>query len=80
MVLPLLLLLLLLLLLHLQVAEHGITAVLPGSSSSSSDPEPLGDISGGDSTWRAWKHVGLHTAQVMTCYLLSLSVPLTVPL
>jgi hypothetical protein len=52
-----------LLLLLLQVGEHGIGALLRAANSN--EPlEPLGDIAGGDSTWRAWKHVGLHTAQV----------------
>jgi hypothetical protein len=46
-----------------QVGEHGIGALLRAPNSS--EPlEPLGDIAGGDATWRAWKHVGLHTAQV----------------
>eukprot|EP00775_Hariotina_reticulata_P011459 gene11459-11605_t len=46
------------------VGEHGIAALLPGGSSSS-EAEALGDIAGGDATWRAWKHVGLHTAQLL---------------
>jgi hypothetical protein len=46
-----------------QVAQHGIRAILPGSSQQDV-AEPLGDISGGDTTWKAWKLVELHTAQV----------------
>lgn len=48
---------------HVQVAQHGIRAILPGSSQQDVS-EPLGDISGGDATWKAWKLVELHTAQV----------------
>jgi hypothetical protein len=47
----------------MQVAQHGIRAILPGSSQQDL-AEPLGDISGGDATWKAWKLVELHTAQV----------------
>lgn len=46
-----------------QVAQHGIRAILPGSTQQDLE-EPLGDISGGDATWKAWKLVELHTAQV----------------
>lgn len=48
-----------------QVAQHGIRAILAGGSQQ--ELEPLGDISGGDATWKAWKLVELHTAQVCVC-------------
>jgi hypothetical protein len=47
----------------MQVAQHGIRAILPGGLESGLKEE-LGDISGGDATWKAWKLVELHTAQV----------------
>jgi hypothetical protein len=62
-----------LLLLLLQVGEHGIGALLHAPNSSK-PLEPLGDIAGGDATWRAWKHVALHTAQVRIAGKLTCSV------
>jgi hypothetical protein len=48
----------------MQVAQHGIRAILPGSHQQQDAKE---DISGGDATWKAWKLAECHIAQVRVC-------------